>query len=619
MQIKFNIIGVLNAPSCEIDLDLPADKPGVVYLVGENNVGKSSICAAVRAVLSSSNDPLEYGRNRKSYVQSGADVAEARMTVGDSYRRWMPTSGKIDVRAEPPVAHPLASGIQNPMEIRSPTERKSFWQSAFRSSPSPEVIRRVAQSIWHPEVKLEKTPDWHENELLVIETISSADAPKLAKLRDQFKEKVSHARQSFNEATGEKCSWRTSPDFLYEWRPEGWQDHMEEGEDDKIPQVEAKIYTVEEQIRNSETATNIDSGRVEALEQVAMDKKKALATITEESTASIAAGNIQLEKNKREAAEIQSEIEPKSAFQSQTEARKRDLRRQIELNEKALECPHCKARLFLERNMLVEAQGDLSVLHREIKELDETIADTAQKLNIMVANKDGLEATRTALREEMRGFKTAIENAENEFAAAKTILQRTMAAADKKSSAANVERLQSDLDELKDTLALLKKDRDIQKIALAYDIACGAVRLLDPSGEVVLEANRRGIGTLNERLKALTETADLPPVKITEDTFEVFSDGFPAANLGGSWSLRARYAIQIAAAVHFWHEKQMLPAVVLDEVDTLDDDGLSALSKSIYWLKDNVGDHALAVLAMTETETRKAANKFQHKAMVVEL
>ena len=536
-----------------IHADLKLEK--VSLLAGQNEAGKSSVCEAVAAALTSSpipffkaanpDSPLVSKKDMPELVHSGSEHKVGGALLRDEQGMIQVSWPKCDIETQgtPAKSSKVAAGLISPLEFEA-RERARYFGNLLRTQPTKDEYFEALTSAGLVIEDFEKyyDPIWSEIE------IQGWDA-----VYKNYKDKNTRLTGQWEGVTGDRYGDKKAVTYL----PEGW-------------------------------VKELQGQSVEAHAEELADAKQKVDNMVGQSAASqsdIDQLAAQVDAEKQSQAKVEKAKQAVSAFEPRLNRLRKDV--QEAQAEQAFTCDHCGG-----VNVVVFNDEGLPT----VTATDKTEAEIAEAQDVIKKAK----VLQGQAEVEYRRLEIEVQNAKNEAARYAGAAERLAAAKKKKGS-------RDDLDLARDYLASVERQHGALKKKIAADaIHKQKVELdvlltvLEPQG-LRHEKMVKLLSDFNQSLAKFSAQAKFGQVSVTDD-LEFQYRGMPYFLLSKSAKFRVQTIVQVACAV-----KDESDVLVIDGADILDQAGRNGLLGGLL-----PGLEIPALVAMTLSKPEQAPDLAAH-------
>lgn len=536
---------------------------GITLLAGANGQGKSSVCEAVGAALTSHAIPLmkpgtkpgEYKplfakKDAAALINGGqkgsvtVETAQGKATVN-----W--PDCEYETEGAAPGASVFAAHLIDPLEL-SDKERAALLSEALGALPGREDLEnalRKAGFKWDEEAPEDKNVVariWKSIEIDGWDHTHDEMKKHGAKLKGQWEECASKVSE-------ERIKYGTTK--AQDWTPEGWEEDLAKADFDKLY---AEVASAKADLEHEFGSQALSADELQRLQQI-VDARP--------SDEDLAAAKATVE-------------EAEAAHQQALNEREKLPRRVDESGYTVWPCPHCGEKVQVKSD-----GGTMKVIAPEPRPTSAEIKD----LRMKIADADGevgnKEMAMGAARRKHRELKDALADA---IEAEKKIEERASAGSDEGAVQAARERVET----AERRLAMFEAWRECAKRHRAILNNQCAIDVLAPSG-IRQQKLHKALTDFNEKYcKKLCRVAGWRQVSIDEEMLPTMA--------GRNWRLlcasekwRARIVLQIALA-----DLDKSSLVIFDGADILDKKNRNGLFKMLK----EVNIPALVAMTMNKPE-----------------
>ena len=530
-----NVLGVSSA-----DIALPGSKP--IGIIGPNAAGKSSIAAALAALLARDPNPLRLGVT-KSYMREGADYGEAALHEGpEPVIQWILAEKGLRVTAQAPAQAAAASvGLIDFVGRQTPRTRTENWEAIFL--PAPETLQ---------DLMAESLRETLPNPRMVDDVMETLREQGWEAVENVYKRKAVEAKRVWAAIAGEPYGKRKAP----AWKPVGWRSEL-----DGVTRLEAEqaLQDAREAQQAIHVARAVSASQAEAARAAA----ERLPTLQER----LGPVDERLRKAEQAAAAIRKELEGVRSEGKQLRSR-RDLHdADRPRRDDGRSCPHCGQRVVWDsaRRTLLKAETDRDFARREsrwearLKGMDDQLhalrakAVTVQgRLRPVAGTAEGIKVERAELAAEIRSVELTAREARSPV----------RGEGDDERAAAAEQRVQ---DRIRDK-ELVAQAADAADARRSVDAYAHVADTLGPRG-IRARAMKEGLGKLAANLKAVRDRAGWPPTRL-DATYAASFDGRATQLCSTSEQWRAQASLILAVALTLGDG-----IAILDGADVLDETG----------------------------------------------
>ena len=547
--MKVEITNVLGVDHAEVEIP----EGGIVEIAGPNAAGKSSVAAAVQAVLAHESNPLGIpaAQARRVYVHEGADYGEAVLYGDDAgVTTWRPGNGTIDTYGAP-MSCPEAVGLVDFTARTGAKQRAEQLQAALL--PPPETIMgAVRDALAHY-----LDPDDVDGvTVMIVERGFEATA-------EVYADRARRAKQEWREITAQTWGIKVGSD----WRPAGWQADYDSM---TVQQADEAVVAARDALAALHT--------VKAVSQVDVERGK-------EARRAVPALKELLNDLDTESRGAAIDVQNANTDLSTLVADIARLERLLEGLMRVQRCPHCDGAIVVDAGT-VKAPDD-GHLESAFVEAREGLAAKRTELDkAQAALKAATAASHTAHR--------AMEDARLEVRKAQE--QANLADMDATPDhATDIASAESAVEDARDVVRLVKAASDADRLHATIVRYSEAAKAIGPQG-VRQRMLADGLRSMNAGLRRISQMTGWAPMEVDERG-------------GMTWATRP---VQMASESERWRAQASMQltigamtqsrAIVLDRVDVLDD--RSRLAKALKGVAEKTGLGIM--ICATETEANPA-------------
>ena len=531
MRIEIrNILGVTDAR-----IEIP--EGGIVEVAGPNAAGKSSVAAAVQAVLAHDANPLGIpaAQAKRVYLHEGADYGEAVLygDAGVDVTTWRPAAGTIESPVDPSSC-PEAVGLVDFTARAGAKQRAEQIQTALL--PPPEDIRGEVRRALTDYLD----PDDLEGVLtMIIERGFEAAA-------EVYADRARRAKQEWREVTG--ATWGIKVGF--DWQPAGWQASYDSM---TVQQAEERVIAARDALSVLHSVKAVSEAEVqqarEERERLPALEAKLAALVTAQERAIAERQAIDVGGLEREAGRLEGVLDSLSRTQ---------------------ECPHCQEPLTVEGGEIVAAYPDASG-----PAIEETRGHLKRIRRLQAASTAGYDTA----TQNIRNADTAVSQARADLLRAQDLSAKADAEAtpDMTAALANAE---AEVEAARDVVTRIRASEDAARLHQTIVRYSEAAKAIGPQG-VRQRMLADGLRSLNAGLRRISQMTGWAPMEVDERG-------------GMTWATRP---VQMASESERWRAQASMQltlgamsearAVVLDRVDILDD--RARLAKALKTVAESTG------------------------------
>ncbi|MEZ5846514.1 MAG: AAA family ATPase [Geminicoccaceae bacterium] len=547
--------------------DAEFDLSGDITLIGGNNgVGKSTIAAALGAVLARDAKPFTGTAQRDGECFTGPAAKRCSIVITDGAARlrglWATTgSNRAEIVEEGDIASaPRSSRIVAGLDGFMALDQKGRAETLAASFKIDPLIEDLAAELIRLELATDDDVNPKAEKIWKVIDRSGWDAAS-----ELYADKAKEARGAWNRIAGE--TWGEKKGEA--WAPAGWRDELDRATDDELTERHRKASAAAEKAAHVVTASKAQREELQEQARQPKDLERQLEALDADA--------------KEDAAEL-----------ANLEARLKELRRP------AYTCPECNAHLVMSpSNELTKAPDDLDVVEgsKQVDQIEAELAEARKRTREKQVRSEDLVKQAMVARAASEKLKKLSDTSANlpdseelrlaeRQASADLQMFRKKAAADKEHRRARSNKILADILSPKG-LRMKTMEANISDInamleARSKGVGLGIVSLGDKIDLMIDGRPYRGGMSSSERW--LAEALLQIVLADAEDASLVILDGGPLGH--GADILTAKYRGALLRKVCRGARTPVLVTCSFKNIDAMPDLAAAGLGVS-YWIDEN--------------------------------